>query len=118
MLKKQQIERKAIIADILRRLENAPAVGVLGARQVGKTTLSRQVEAHWSGPVTRFDLELPADRDALSQSALTVLSQCAGLVIVDEVQRLPELFTLLRPLCDSRIAPHIFFFSVARPGKW
>ena len=100
MRKKQQIERKAIIADILRRLENAPAVGVLGARQVGKTTLSRQVEAHWSGPVTRFDLELPADRDALSQSAQTVLGQCEGLVILDEVQRLPELFTLLRPLCD------------------
>lgn len=100
MSKKQQIERKAIIADILRRLDNASAVGVLGARQVGKTTLSRQVEALWPGPVTRFDLELPADRDALSQSAQTVLGQCEGLVILDEVQRLPELFTLLRPLCD------------------
>jgi hypothetical protein len=81
-------------------LENSPAVGVLGPRQVGKTTLSRQVEAVWLGPVTRFDLELPADRDALSQSAQTVLGQCEGLVILDEVQRLPELFTLLRPLCD------------------
>jgi uncharacterized protein len=100
MSKKQQIKRQAIIADLLRRLENAPAVGVLGARQVGKTTLSRQVEALWAGPVTRFDLELPADRDALSQSAQTVLGQCEGLVILDEVQRLPELFTLLRPLCD------------------
>lgn len=100
MYKKQQIERKAIVANILRRLENAPAVGVLGARQVGKTTLSRQVEAEWPGPVTRFDLELPADRDALAQSAQSVLGQCEGLVILDEVQRLPELFTLLRPLCD------------------
>lgn len=89
-----------IIADILRRLENAPAVGVLGARQVGKTTLSRQVEAEWPGPVTLFDLELPADRDALAQSAQSVLGQCEGLVILDEVQRLPKLFTLLRPLCD------------------
>jgi len=97
---KQQIERKAIVSDILRRLENAPAVGVLGARQVGKTTLSRQVEAQWQGTVTRFDLELPADRDALSQSAQTVFGRCEGLVILDEVQRLPELFTLLRPLCD------------------
>lgn len=86
--------------DILNRLEHSPAVGVLGPRQVGKTTLSRQVEAEWVGPVTRFDLELPADRDALSQSAQTVLAQCEGLVILDEVQRLPELFTLLRPLCD------------------
>lgn len=96
----QQLIRSIFVSDILRRLGKSPAVGVLGARQVGKTTLSRQVEANWSGPVTRFDLELPADRDALSQSAQTVLSQCEGLVILDEVQRLPELFTLLRPLCD------------------
>jgi predicted AAA+ superfamily ATPase len=97
--KKQQIERKELAADVLRRLQNAPVVSVLGARQVGKTTLSRQVEAQWSGPVTRFDLELPADREALSQSAHTVLDPCEGLVILDEVQRLPELFTVLRPLC-------------------
>jgi predicted AAA+ superfamily ATPase len=58
------------------------------------------VEAEWVGPDTRFNLELPADRDALSQSAQTVLGQCEGLVILDEVQRLPELFTLPRPLCD------------------
>lgn len=102
MSKNQQIERKAIVADILRRLENAPAVGVLGARQVGKTTLSQQVEAEWPGSVTRFDLELPADRDALARSAQSVLGQCDGLVILDEVQRLPELFTLLRPLCDRQ----------------
>ena len=102
MAKKQQIERVGIVADILRRLENSPVVGVLGARQVGKTTLSRQVEAAWPGVVTRFDLELPADRDALTQSPQAVLSQCDGLVILDEVQRLPELFTLLRPLCDRQ----------------
>ena len=100
MSNNQQINREAIIADILRRLQNSPAVGVLGARQVGKTTLSRQVASAWPGSVTLFDLELPADRDALSQSAQTVLGQCEGLVIIDEVQRLPELFTLLRPLCD------------------
>lgn len=96
----QQLIRKTITADIFRRLENSPVVGVLGARQVGKTTLSRQVESDWHGPVTRFDLEFPADRDALSQNAQMVLGQREGLVILDEVQRLPELFTLLRPLCD------------------
>ena len=102
MSNKPQILRENLIADILRRLGNAPVVGVLGARQVGKTTLSRQVEAEWPGPVTRFELELPADRDALVQSARSVLGQCEGLVILDEVQRLPELFTLLRPLCDRQ----------------
>ncbi len=100
MIEKLQIKRRGVLADIFSRLEHSPAVGVLGARQVGKTTLSRQVESEWPEQVTRFDLELPADRDALSQSAQTVLGQCEGLVIVDEVQRLPELFTVLRPLCD------------------
>lgn len=102
IINKQQMMRENLIADILRRLGNAPVVGVLGARQVGKTTLSRQVEEEWPGPVTRFDLELPADRDALAQSAQSVLGQCEGLVILDEVQRLPELFALLRPLCDRQ----------------
>lgn len=96
----QQTQRNGIVQDILRRLGNSPAVAVLGARQVGKTTLSRQVAAQWTGNVTRFDLELPADRDALEQSPYLVLDRCEGLVILDEVQRLPRLFELLRPLCD------------------
>ncbi|OGV69346.1 MAG: hypothetical protein A2340_07435 [Lentisphaerae bacterium RIFOXYB12_FULL_60_10] len=98
----QHINRSTITGDIIRRLKKSPVVGVLGARQVGKTTLSHQVAAEWPEPVTRFDLELPADRDALTRSAQTVLEPCEGLVILDEVQRLPELFTLLRPLCDRR----------------
>ncbi len=96
----QQTQRNGIVQDILRRLGSSPAVAVLGARQVGKTTLSRQVAAQWTGTVTRFDLELPADRDALEQSPYLVLDRCDGLVILDEVQRLPRLFELLRPLCD------------------
>ena len=98
----QQINRSTITGDIIRRLKKSPVVGVLGARQVGKTTLSHQVAPEGPEPVTRFDLELPADRDALTRSAQTVLEPCEGLVILDEVQRLPELFTLLRPLCDRR----------------
>ncbi len=104
----QQIKRCSLVGEIVRRLKNAPAVGVLGARQVGKTTLSHQVAAEWPEPVTRFDLELPSDRDALGRSAQAVLEQCEGLVILDEVQRLPELFTLLRPLCDRRERPARF----------
>ncbi len=96
----QQFVRGIIVKDILRRLKNAPVVAMLGARQVGKTTLSRQVAHEWTGPVTRFDLELPADREALANGAEMVLGRCEGLVILDEVQRLPNLFALLRPLCD------------------
>ncbi len=96
----QQLQRELIVQDILRKARNSPVVAVLGARQVGKTTLSRQVALVWDGPVTRFDLELPADREALGKAAHTVLDRCEGLVILDEVQRLPALFEVLRPLCD------------------
>ena len=96
----QQMPRQGIVQDILRRLGKSPAVAVLGARQVGKTTLSRQVTEKWAGPVNRFDLELPADLAALRQGAHLVLDRCEGLVILDEVQRLPGLFEILRPLCD------------------
>jgi predicted AAA+ superfamily ATPase len=96
----QQTQRQGIVRDILRRLGKAPVVAVLGARQVGKTTLSRQVAEEWQGAVTRFDLELPTDREALTNGAQMVLERCEGLVILDEVQRLPSLFELLRPLCD------------------
>lgn len=96
----QQIQRTLVVQDILRRLRNAPVVAVLGARQVGKTTLARQVAKEWEGTVTCFDLERPADRAALTQSAETVLDPYEGLVILDEVQRVPGLFEVLRPLCD------------------
>ena len=69
-------------------------------RQVGKTTLARQVSEKQDGPVTYFDLERVADREALSERAQDLLDQLEGLVIIDEVQRLPHLFEVLRPLCD------------------
>lgn len=96
----QQTQRLDIVQNILRNLATAPVVAVLGARQVGKTTLSHLVAEHCTGKISRFDLELPADREALTQAAHTVLERCEGLVILDEVQRLPSLFELLRPLCD------------------
>jgi len=84
------------------RLGESPVVALLGARQVGKTTLAEQVAAAWEGPTVVFDLEKTATREALSATPEKLLSEQVGLVIVDEVQRMPELFALLRPLCDDR----------------
>ncbi len=84
------------------RLRESPVVALLGARQVGKTTLAEQVAAVWGGPTVVFDLEKTAVRLALSATPERLLSEQVGLVIVDEVQRMPELFALLRPLCDDR----------------
>ncbi len=76
-----------------------PVVAILGARQVGKTTLARALGERWDGPVTRLDLESAADVALLDDPAL-VLSPLQGLVILDEIQRRPELFPVLRVLVD------------------
>ncbi len=96
----EQIIRNHLLSEISRRLKNSPVVAILGARQVGKTTLARQLIEKQDVPVTYFDLERASDRDALSGRAQELLDQLEGLVIIDEVQRLPVLFELLRPLCD------------------
>ena len=49
-------------------LAEAPAVALLGARQVGKTTLARRIAASWPGPATIFDLEVATNREALSRT--------------------------------------------------
>jgi len=102
------IERKALLEGIRVRLAEVPVVALLGARQVGKTTLAEQVAAAWAGPSVVFDLERPQTREALRATPEKLLAEREGLVIVDEVQRLPELFELLRPLCDDRKRQAVF----------
>ena len=60
-------------------------MALLGARQVGKTTLAEQIAAEWRGPVTFFDLETAAARESLSTTPEASLKECEGLVVIDEV---------------------------------
>ena len=89
-------DHAASIRDLLRQF---PVVGLIGARQVGKTTLARRVVDGASGPVTFFDLEDPTDAARLSDPKLA-LDPLEGLVVIDEVQRRERLFELLRVLVD------------------
>jgi predicted AAA+ superfamily ATPase len=82
-------------------LEDYPAVAILGARQVGKTTLALQIVERYRGPCERFDLEDPVDLARLGDARLA-LSGLRGLVVIDEVQRRPDLFEVLRVLADRR----------------
>ena len=86
-------------------LEENPVAALLGPRQCGKTTLARMLMdregGHW------FDLESVEDRTALAQPEL-VLKKLTGMLVPDEVQRQPELFTVLRPLADRRDRPARF----------
>ena len=80
-------------------LNQFPVVGLVGARQVGKTTLARSLAAGAQGPVTFFDLEDPADMARLADPRLA-LESLTGLVVIDEVQHSEGLFALLRVLVD------------------
>ncbi len=93
--------RPRLLAATLRRLSRLPVTALLGARQVGKTTLARQIVAAWHGPATIYDLEVRAEREALRTTPERLLRGGEGLVVIDEVQRVPELFEILRPICDD-----------------
>jgi predicted AAA+ superfamily ATPase len=97
------IERTRETETVLSLLRRHPVVGLVGARQVGKTTLAGMVQRRFGGPSVRFDLEDPEDLARLSDPAIA-LKDRRGLVVIDEVQRAPNLFPLLRVLAD-------------RPGK-
>ena len=75
-------------------LESVPCVAILGARQVGKTTLAKELAASWAGDVHLFDLERPTDLIRLEDPELA-LGELRGLVVLDEIQRRPELFPVL-----------------------
>jgi len=77
----------------------ARVVAILGARQVGKTTLAQQYASRFRGPTTRFDLEDPAT-EARLEEAMPVLGGLRGLVVLDEIHRRPDLFAMLRVLVD------------------
>ena len=94
--------------DINTGLSEVPVVAILGARQVGKTTLARQVVEAWHGDHRMFDLEAASQREALTQTPEAVLRGSKGLVVIDEVQRMPELFEVLRPICDDPARQAVF----------
>lgn len=86
------------------RLKNSPAVAILGPRQVGKTTLAKQLEKDF----IYLDMENPRDLAKLKDAYTFLESLQEQTVIIDEVQLLPELFSLLRPLIDAKRSPGRF----------
>lgn len=101
------IPRRHHEATLQRLLGQFPVVGLVGARQVGKTTLARSLAAQEQGPVTIFDLEDPGDAASFSDPKLA-LESLEGLVVIDEVQHSEGLFRLLRVLVDRPANPARF----------
>ena len=91
----QFVERKQDIKAVQNLIDSFPVTAILGPRQCGKTTLARSFKAQHS-----FDLENPRDEAILEHPQLA-LENLKGLIVIDEIQRKPDLFTLLRFLVDS-----------------
>jgi hypothetical protein len=101
------IERHEEIAQLRGLLRRHRVVGIIGARQVGKTTLARMLSEQWHGRSSFFDLESIEDQARLADPMLA-LKSLRGLVLIDEIQRLPNLFTVLRVLADRPARPASF----------
>jgi len=97
-----------ITDQLLKSLTFFPAVGLVGPRQVGKTTLARQLQQKIQKPSFYLDLELDSDRFRLSRAEWFLEQHLDKCIIIDEVQRMPELFPLLRALIDRKREPGRF----------
>ncbi|MFG0320081.1 MAG: ATP-binding protein [Planctomycetota bacterium JB042] len=101
------IARERHLETVLRLLRQSPVVALLGARQVGKTTLAREIVRRWKQPTLHLDLERSSDLARLSDPQLA-LERRKGLVVLDEVQRKPDVFETLRVLADRPRKPSRF----------
>lgn len=97
----QRLQHRRAVSGLLSR---HPVVAILGARQVGKTTIARQLYGSRKGPKHWFDLEDPRAVARLGDPMLA-LESLRGLVVLDEVQHRPELFQVLRVLSDRPRTP-------------
>lgn len=88
----------------MQSLAQFPAVALLGPRQVGKSTLARAI----APDAVFLDLERPADLAKLQDAESYLASMADRLVIIDEIQRMPELFPVLRVLIDQQRSPGRF----------
>ncbi len=103
---KPALPRSDATAAIKSALARNPVVALLGPRQCGKSTLARQLAAE-AGRTLFLDLENPADLAVLAEP-MQALANFRGLVVLDEVQRRPDLFPVLRVLADRKPRPARF----------
>lgn len=106
------LSRTRFLEQLQKQFKAHPACGLLGPRQCGKTTLSKlflenQSDTHF------FDLENPFDLQALQENTWGTLERLSGWVILDEIQRLPEIFPLLRVLIDRGAARYLILGSAS-----
>ena len=90
--------RRRVLSDVRESLRNQAAVALIGPRQVGKTTLARQIADEVDA--VYFDLESSSDRSMVAEPALNLEPFEDKLVVLDEIHRAPEIFRELRGMID------------------
>jgi predicted AAA+ superfamily ATPase len=109
------INRQKLDKQLKTALRRSQVVALVGPRQSGKTTLARQLVA--PGSLNYFDLEDPASLARLDEPMIA-LRELRGLVVIDEVQRRPELFPTLRVLADRKPLPARFLILGSAAASW
>ena len=103
--------RRDLITHINVLLTEFPAVALLGLRQVGKTTLAKEIADTQPQKAIYFDLEDDADLNRLKDPGFIFTQYQDNCIVLDEVQRMPELFTQLRPAIDKHRKPGRFILT-------
>lgn len=93
---------RKVKTELLELLQEFPAVAVLGPRQVGKTTLAKELAQSMNSEFIYLDLESPTDRSRLDEPEAYFELHKGKLILLDEIQRMPELFAVLRGVIDRR----------------
>lgn len=96
-----QIKRQEILEEIQFAFKVTPVCGLIGPRQCGKTTTAKEIADHYPGTVYHFDLEDERDQNKMREPLLT-LENLEGLIIIDEIHHVPDLFKSLRVLVDQK----------------
>ncbi len=108
---------REITGELIRLINQFPVVGIIGPRQVGKTTLSKELIDHIDKECIYLDLELPADRNKMYEPQLFLEQHFEKCVILDEIQRMPQIFPVLRGLIDKhRVGGRYIILGSASPS--
>ncbi|HTN00181.1 MAG TPA: ATP-binding protein [Pedobacter sp.] len=100
---------------LLEKLKKTPAIAILGPRQVGKTTLAKQLKSDKQENLY-LDMENPNDQNKLQDAFSYLTLHKDSRIIIDEIQLMPQLFAILRPLIDeNRIAGRFILLGSASP---
>lgn len=103
--------QRSILPQVQQALDYFPVVGIIGPRQVGKTTLAKILEKGLNKPTLFLDLERDSDRQKLAEPELFLQQYTDRCIIIDEIQNIPTLLPLIRWLVDQDRRPARFILT-------